>query len=317
MKSSMIEQLYIMSFTLDGEPDAVVRAVTESFRQALDFKKVLVYKKLHNGYRALTASPLPGVCHSSLCKIKNHLTYDILDSTGGKTGELCIVTKGGKLPAKRKERVISAFTAQLGALMERMSFQDIAVGACSKDEIERYRDLAAKDALTGLYNRNHFEECVCLLEKDGLHPVSIIMVDLDGLKLINDMLGHRYGDEALVATARLLKKTFRREDIIVRLGGDEFVVLLPGAPAGIVEDRCRLLHDALRGYNKKNKHLPIHFSVGFATSAGPSDSIKRVLDEADKNMYSQKQRNHLYFMDHLRSAYLSFRAVALEGAAVV
>lgn len=295
----------------------MVRAVTESFRQALGFKKALVYKQVQDGFRTVASSPLPNVCHSGLRSMKNKLVYDILNSSGKKTDELCIAPKSGKPPTKRQERVITAFTAQLGALMERMIVPDSVEAACPSDEIARYRDLAAKDALTWLYNRNHFEECVSRLEKHGTHPLSIIMVDLDGLKLINDTLGHSYDDGALIATAGLLKKTFRREDIIVRLGGDEFVVLLPGAPVSIVEDRCRLLYEALRKYNMKNKLLPIHFSFGSATSAGPGDTIKRVLEEADRNMYRQKQRNPPYFMVHLRSAYLSFRAVAMVGAAAV
>lgn len=317
MKQNMIEKLYILSFTLDEDPETLVRAVTESFRQAMDFKKVIVYKQCQEGFRTLSSSPLPNVCHSNLCKIKNHLTYDISNQRGKKTGELCIVPKGGIMPSKRKTRFISAFTAQLGIIMERMSFPENIEETCLSDEIAHYRDLAAKDGLTGLYNRNYFEEYVEKMDKQGPHPFSVIMVDVDGLKLINDTLGHFYGDEALKATANLLKMTFRREDIVVRLGGDEFIVLLPGTPLSIVEERCRVLHEALKRYNKKNKHLPIHFSVGFATSSAEGDSIKSVLDEADKKMYRQKQTNHLYFGDHLKSAYLSFRTVSMEGAAVV
>lgn len=316
MNVNMIEKLYILSFTLDGEPWEMVKAITESFRKALDFKKVLVYKQVQDGFLTVASSPLPNVCRSSLFGLKSNLVYNILNSSGKKNGELYMLPKSGKKPTQRQERLIAAFTAQLGALMDRIPPGSAGV-SCPSDEIARYRDLAAKDALTGLYNRNHFEECASRLEKNGTRPVSIIMVDMDGLKLINDTLGHSYGDGALIATAGLLKKTFRREDIIVRLGGDEFVVLLPGAPASIVEDRCMVLEEALKKYNRKNKSLPIHFSVGFATSAGPADTIKRVLEEADKNMYRQKQRNHLYFMDHLRSAYLSFRTVSMEGAAVV
>lgn len=316
MKENLIEKLYILSFTLNKEPESMIREITESFRLAMGFKKVLVYRQTPEGCQNLASSPAPGMCYSNICKIKNPLLFDINDLARQKKGILCIITKGKDILTKRQVKIVSAFTTQLGSLLNRMSNYSRNTPACGADEIEKYRELAVKDKLTGLYNRHHFEECIDKLEKNSPYPISMIMIDVDGLKIINDTLGHRYGDEALKVTASLLKKTFRKRDIVVRLGGDEFAVLLPDTPQNIVEEKCRFLSEALKRYNTQNKHLPVHFSVGYATSEESKDSLWKLMEEADLNMYIQKQRNHLHLSEHLQASYLSLRPMVLESAAV-
>jgi diguanylate cyclase (GGDEF)-like protein len=83
------------------------------------------------------------------------------------------------------------------------------------------------DKLTSLYNRRYFEEELVRLDTKRQLPLSIIMADINGLKIINDSLGHKKGDELLIKTANILKKVIRDEDILARWGGDEFAILLP------------------------------------------------------------------------------------------
>jgi len=315
VKENLIEKLYILSFTLDGEPESMLREITESFRLAMGFKKVLVYRQTREGFQNIASSPAPGMCYANICKIKNPLLFDINDLARHKKGLLCIIPKGKDNLTKRQVKIVSAFTTQLGSLLNRMSNYSRNTPACGADEIEKYRELAVKDKLTGLYNRHHFEECIDKLEKNSPYPISMMIVDVDGLKIINDTLGHRYGDEALKVTASLLKKTFRKRDIVVRLGGDEFAVL-PDTPQNIVEEKCSFLSEALKRYNKQNKHLPVHFSVGYATSEDPMASLWELMEEADLNMYRQKQRNHLHLSGHLQACYQSLRPMILESAAV-
>ena len=116
--------------------------------------------------------------------------------------------------------------------------------------LERHRLVAAlqsmalMDTLTGLYNRRGFvtvaEEQLKLARRTG-NCFAIAFVDLDGMKRINDEMGHEFGDQALATTASILKSTFRASDIIARLGGDEFIALAIGAkPSGVARIRKRL-----------------------------------------------------------------------------
>ena len=103
---------------------------------------------------------------------------------------------------------------------------------------ERIRYLSFNDPLTGLYNRAFFQEELKRLDTPRQLPMSIIMGDLNSLKLINDAFGHHKGDAVLKAAADVLRASCRHEDIIARLGGDEFVVLLPMTSAEIAEEIC-------------------------------------------------------------------------------
>jgi two-component system, cell cycle response regulator len=168
--------------------------------------------------------------------------------------------------------------------------------------LERHRLVAAlqsmalMDTLTGLYNRRGFvtvaEEQLKLARRTGT-CFAIAFVDLDGMKRINDEMGHEFGDQALATTASILKSTFRASDITARLGGDEFVALAIGAkPSGAARIRKRL-NDAAALCNSKSAAVPVAFSVGFAhyNPLGASKaSIETLMVEADKAMYVEKQQ---------------------------
>ncbi|WP_229249844.1 diguanylate cyclase domain-containing protein [Desulfosporosinus shakirovi] len=103
---------------------------------------------------------------------------------------------------------------------------------------EKFEHMSFHDALTDLYNRTYFEEKMRLLEKGDSIPVGIIVCDINGLKLVNDSLGHSAGDKLLRLTASLIKKSFREEDLIYRIGGDEFAIILPKSELPVVEQAC-------------------------------------------------------------------------------
>ena len=93
--------------------------------------------------------------------------------------------------------------------------------------------LSYRDSLTGLYNRTFFEEELKRLDTESQLPLTFIIGDLDGLKLINDVFGHQAGDQALVKMAETISVSCRGSDVISRWGGDEFVILLPKTPENL------------------------------------------------------------------------------------
>lgn len=151
----------------------------------------------------------------------------------------------------------------------------------------RLRYLYAHDILTGLHNRAYFEEELTRLADSRRYPVGVIMVDVDGLKRVNDLLGHAAGDEALRQVARLIKDAFRAEDVVARIGGDEFAVLLPESDEHITGAAVQRMRERLDEYNRSDDRMPIRLSVGFAT-AEKGASILDALKQADARMYRDK-----------------------------
>ena len=121
-------------------------------------------------------------------------------------------------------------------------------------------------------------------------PMLLIFVDLDGLKHINDQLGHSAGDRALVDTATVLKSTFRERDVVARLGGDEFVVLVTDSSA--VREADLLARGRLEALNARaGREFQLAFSTGVAAfdPAAP-EPLEDLLSEADSRMYLDKRR---------------------------
>lgn len=126
------------------------------------------------------------------------------------------------------------------------------------------------------------------LEKGRCTSVGMIICDIDGLKIVNDSLGHSIGDELLVAAARVIRKAFRGSDAIARIGGDEFAILLPNATQALVEEACRRLRREMASHNESKKGMFLSVSVGAAVSQGDKYDLKDVFHQADKAMYHDK-----------------------------
>jgi diguanylate cyclase (GGDEF)-like protein/PAS domain S-box-containing protein len=157
-----------------------------------------------------------------------------------------------------------------------------------KNAEEQLVYLSLHDALTGAYNRAYFEEEMARAEVGRVFPISLIVVDLDGLKTVNDQHGHAEGDVLLQRTAELLRGTFRKEDAVARIGGDEFAVLLPGADAASAQRALDRLALRLEDHNRAGKGLPLHLSLGAATGE-KGCRLADVLAQADAGMYVDKR----------------------------
>lgn len=148
--------------------------------------------------------------------------------------------------------------------------------------------LSYHDKLTHLYNRNYFENEMRRLSNSRDYPISIIMADVNGLKLVNDALGHAKGDKLLVESARILKTSLRGSDILARVGGDEFVVLLPKTNAEEGLEIVKRIKDNISQHNENLVSLPISLSLGIATADNNEQSLMNTFKEADDFMYKEK-----------------------------
>ena len=145
------------------------------------------------------------------------------------------------------------------------------------------------DALTGLFNRAYLDESLQRIIRKGADGVGVICCDLDGLKLINDTLGHAAGDRLLQRTADILKAAVPHSALVVRTGGDEFVIIVAGLDEVNLEAVCRRILEACKVSDLTD--LPLRLSIGWRYRAhceAESNDLETMLREADDEMYRQK-----------------------------
>lgn len=156
--------------------------------------------------------------------------------------------------------------------------------------------LATMDELTMICNRRGFitlaQHAINISRRKDF-PISLVFLDLNKFKQINDTYGHAEGDKALVAFAEQIKNTFRDSDVYARLGGDEFVVMLTDTPSEIVNDVLARFKKVVSEYNAQAKRgYDICYSTGIATyDKSKHNSIEDLLAEADTLMYENKQNS--------------------------
>lgn len=144
------------------------------------------------------------------------------------------------------------------------------------------------DTLTGLYNRAYFEEEMQRIDKRQAEGVGLIMIDLDGLKLINDTLGHEQGDILLTSAAHILAASARAADVVARIGGDEFAILLHPATESSIQSICERIHQKITEINAGQHQAPISLSIGYAIADDPAVPMREIFQRADNNMYREK-----------------------------
>jgi diguanylate cyclase (GGDEF)-like protein/PAS domain S-box-containing protein len=204
------------------------------------------------------------------------------------------------------DRPVGAFTVysdqigffgddELGLLGELTTSLGFAIQT-SNDEIlrqraeEELRFISYHDPLTGLHNRAYFEEEMRRLEGSRLYPITIVSTDINGLKVINDSMGHRRGDEFLIEYARLLKSAFRTSDVVARLGGDEFAIVLQNTDEATAANLIRRLRERIDAHNAQGETLPISHALGTATFLTAGESLEQLYKLADRAMYIDKTK---------------------------
>ncbi len=162
---------------------------------------------------------------------------------------------------------------------------------------EQLRQQAVRDPLTQLYNRHYFNEVIRFeIERADRydHPLSLMMIDIDGFRAVNNHLGHLKGDEILCAVAKIIEESVRVSDRVIRYGGDEFLILMPETNGD-----SERVHTRLKGaIDRLSRELPLNglsigLSIGTSTRL-PHDPrmLEEILEEADQRMYADKRVTH-------------------------
>jgi diguanylate cyclase (GGDEF)-like protein/PAS domain S-box-containing protein len=169
-----------------------------------------------------------------------------------------------------------------------VALQDIT----ARKKAEEYlRYLGTHDVMTGLYNRAFFEETLEELESKRYDPISVIIIDLNNLKPVNDVFGHHTGDKLIRRAAEVLSASAGKGPITARIGGDEFSIIMPGAKLDEAEEVMERIQSLTVMNNKYYRDPELSLSVGAAVSE-PGLSLEKVISIADNEMYKNKGFHH-------------------------
>lgn len=189
-----------------------------------------------------------------------------------------------------------SFSSALRLLLKSYKFQ--AVNAVTnKILIKKTVFLSKYDSLTGLYNRSYFEQYFEDYNKHALRykeHYSIILIDLNRLKAINDKFGHVAGDKALQEFATHFKNSISEEDVLARFGGDEFIAIFHNSDLEQTKERLKIIHKDFSHHSIPygSFDIPIRFSYGIASSPDESMILNILVKIADERMYKLKDKLH-------------------------
>lgn len=165
-------------------------------------------------------------------------------------------------------------------------FHDFTEQMKREQELQRF---SMQDGLTGAYNRAYFDSELRRLQLGRRFPVAMVMVDVDGLKAINDQKGHTAGDYLLRQTVELLHHACRADDVVARLGGDEFAILLAPADEYAAEQVTERIRSLQNLYNIRQPDLSLSLSCGWAVATTPQE-VDTLFNRSDRMMYLEKRR---------------------------
>ena len=288
------EELYrekeLLSLTLDSIEDGVVTVDRDG--------KITLMNKAAQRITGLNEGVTQNIDISEIFRLKNEVTGKPVESPIVKalrTGRMVqmdnntvlINRQGASIPVADSSAPIKDEQGNtLGAVM---IFRDV-----TREREQRY--MSYHDELTGLYNRRFVIEELKRLNTTRQLPLSIIVGDVNGLKMTNDAFGHAMGDKLLKKAAAALKAGCRKEDIIARWGGDEFLILLPQTPAHVAKNIVQRIKKSLS--QRSRGLIQLSISLGYAVKETKDEKFADVLQEAEKWMY----RNKLLDVKSYRSA---------------
>jgi len=254
--------------------------------------KIHLFNKVAEQLTGWTQEEVIGKSLEEVFEISNEFTRErcispvreVLET--GKTVEIAnhtmLISKDGiEIPIEDSAAPIKDENGKINGVV--LVFRDYSE---KKERQEKIAYLSYHDYLTGLYNRRFFEEELKRLDTERNLPITLVMADVNGLKLTNDAFGHAVGDKLLSKVAEVMKKECRTDDIIARVGGDEFVFLLPNTDT----EEAKIIVKRINGTLAREKIDSIIPSVSFgcATKHAAADEMSNVSKQAEDNMYRRK-----------------------------
>ena len=170
-----------------------------------------------------------------------------------------------------------------------VTIQDITARKKAEDYLKY---LGTHDVLTGLYNRAYFEEELARLERSRQYPVTVVVLDLNGLKVTNDTRGHAEGDKLIRRAGEVLQASVRAEDVVARIGGDEFAALLPATDLAAGRQAAERIRSLIELNNKYYRAPVLSMAIGVAVATEVGGRLTEALRAADDLMYVEKRRHH-------------------------
>ncbi len=251
------------------------KSVSDDDVKSVSLDEVSLATKSYHEKRTIVCNNIPAETDASpvRSRYKSALTVPIQ-----KFGIFQIISEEYNYFTKEDQNLVELLISHTVAALKRLN----------REEDIKY--FGFHDSLTGLYNRDYIEEEIKRLNNSRQLPISIIMADVNGLKLINDTFGHNDGDQLLKKICNTIDETSRQEDILGRWGGDEFLVLLPNTSKKNVENIVKRIKNNLMKQNYKD--IPLSVSFGYATKIDKEENIEDIIRKADRRMYNNKTQNH-------------------------
>lgn len=245
--------------------------------KAIDYR----FLDLNPAFEELTGLSASNLIGNTVKKVLPKIEQDWIDKYGrvAATGESISFEKYAR--EQDKYFIVRAFSPEQGKFAT--IFSDITERKKVEAEL-KYRTF--HDELTGLYNRAYFNEEIKRYDNKRQLPLSVIMGDINGLKIANDSFGHQQGDKLLKKIAQIIKDSCRKEDLVARTGGDEFIILLPKTS----EKEAKEIYARIKIACQEAKSEPIELSIalGIASKREIGIDFEKVLKKAEDKMYQNK-----------------------------
>jgi diguanylate cyclase (GGDEF)-like protein/PAS domain S-box-containing protein len=263
------DAVFVYSLTADGNKKKLIE-VNEVACQRLGYQREDLLRLLPDAFEKPANTALTPLIALKLQQQK-HALFEAVHTT------------------KNGEQIPVEVNAHLFDIYGQTAVLSVARDITERKEMEeKLRFMTMHDSLTGLYNRAYFDEEIRRLATARHLNIGVLVCDVDGLKLINDSMGHQAGDEILKAAGIAIASAIREGDFVARIGGDEFAVILPGISADGIQNVISRIRDTIAACNQENPGLPLSISIGWALASRDNQDIQQLIKQADDNMYREK-----------------------------
>jgi len=185
--------------------------------------------------------------------------------------------------ALRKQFIYNKADERIGIIM---TFSDITH---MREILMDLQDASSIDPLTGIYNRRVYEKALTDYDEQNFLPLSVVIGDVNGLKVVNDTMGHSKGDTLLRSIAELLTRCAKDLGVVCRIGGDEFAIIIHGQKEDVIVD---LIENIRASFVVREEEMQgASIALGYAIKTNVSQNLKSIIDIADKNMYLDKRND--------------------------